>query len=113
MGTEIQTLVVYDIEKDRIRNRISETCKDYGLERIQMSAFLGKLDRAMRRELFARLVDVLEATPGRILLVPICGPDFESRMEHVIQSEGGGDEKEEKTDGRPAGGEAVADGDGH
>ena len=28
---ELRTLVIYDIEDDRIRLKISETCLDYGL----------------------------------------------------------------------------------
>ena len=42
---ELRTLVIYDIENDKIRLRISETCLDYGLARIQYSAFLGSIDR--------------------------------------------------------------------
>lgn len=80
MSAEVQTLVVYDIEKDAVRNKISEACKDFGLERIQFSAFLGRLDRTMRKELFARLEGILGKSAGRILLIPICQADYESRM---------------------------------
>ena len=44
MMEELRTLVIYDIEDDRIRLKISETCLDYGLVRIQFSAFLGTLE---------------------------------------------------------------------
>ncbi len=52
---ELRTLVIYDIEDDKIRLKISETCLDYGLVRIQFSAFLGTLNRNKREELFLRL----------------------------------------------------------
>ena len=31
---ELCTLVIYDIEDDRARLRVSEACKDFGLERL-------------------------------------------------------------------------------
>jgi CRISPR-associated protein Cas2 len=64
---ELRTLVIYDIEDDRIRLRISETCLDYGLVRIQFSAFLGTLNRNKREELFLKLSSLLDDNPGKIL----------------------------------------------
>jgi CRISPR-associated protein Cas2 len=72
---ELRTLVIYDIENDKIRLKISETCLDYGLNRIQYSAFLGTLNRNKREELFLRLCDVLGDDPGKIFLQPICSAD--------------------------------------
>lgn len=37
---EYTVYLFYDIENDGIRNKIAETCKDYGLERIQFSGFM-------------------------------------------------------------------------
>ncbi len=48
-------ILIYDIEDDRLRTRASEICLDYGLERIQFSAFFGKLNRNRRQELALRL----------------------------------------------------------
>ncbi|MFZ5591101.1 MAG: CRISPR-associated endonuclease Cas2 [Bacillota bacterium] len=39
----MKTFVIYDIEEDRVRNKILEACKDYGLEHVQYSAFFGEL----------------------------------------------------------------------
>ena len=44
------TLVIYDITDDNLRNRVSEVCKDFGLMRIQKSAFLGPQVSSRRRE---------------------------------------------------------------
>ena len=68
-------MVIYDIESDRIRLRISETCLDYGLTRIQYSAFMGMLNKNKREELFLKLCAVLGAEAGKILLQPICQKD--------------------------------------
>lgn len=78
-GQELLTFVVYDIESDRIRNRIANACKDYGLKRIQYSAFCGSLDASRRKELFARLSDTLGRRPGKILVLPVCEKDAEAR----------------------------------
>jgi CRISPR-associated protein Cas2 len=76
---ENTTLVIYDCESDRIRTKISETCLDYGLMRIQFSAFIGKLSRSMREELFLKLCSHLNESPARILLQPICDGDVAAR----------------------------------
>jgi CRISPR-associated protein Cas2 len=73
---ELRTLVIYDIENDRIRLKVSDACLDYGLERIQYSAFLGTLNRNKREELFLRLTAILDDNVGKILLQPICQKDM-------------------------------------
>jgi hypothetical protein len=39
----MQSLLIYDIPDDRARQKVADACLDYGLERIQYSAFLGEL----------------------------------------------------------------------
>ena len=82
---EYGTVVLYDIPDDRTRTRISEACLDYGLERIQFSAFQGKLSRNKREELFLRLQTILEDKPGKILVQPVCEKDLKAarRVEHA------------------------------
>jgi len=55
VGGKLKTLVIYDIEEDRIRNKILEACKDYGLDHIQYSAFMGDLNHNRREELYKEL----------------------------------------------------------
>ena len=71
-------VVIYDIQDDRTRLRISEACLDYGLERIQYSAFAGRLTRNKREELFLRLQATLEEKPGKILVQPVCEKDLKA-----------------------------------
>ncbi|MGE4092835.1 MAG: CRISPR-associated endonuclease Cas2 [Candidatus Binatia bacterium] len=73
---EYGTVVLYDIPDDRTRLRIAEACLDYGLARIQFSAFQGKLSRNKREELFLRLQTLLEEKPGKILVQPVCEKDL-------------------------------------
>ena len=77
------TFVVYDIEDDRVRTRVANMCKDYGLERFQYSAFSGTLDATRRGELFIRLADALGRDVGRILVLPVCEKDAQARREIV------------------------------
>jgi CRISPR-associated protein Cas2 len=48
-------LLIYDIGHDGTRNKVADVCLDYGLARIQYSAFLGHLTAAHRRELLLKI----------------------------------------------------------
>ena len=87
---EQHVVVFYDIQLDRLRTRISETCLDYGLERVQYSAFCGKLTRNKREELFLRLTSILEDKPGKILMQPVCEKDLKSARS--VENEGSAEE---------------------
>lgn len=82
---ELRTLVMYDIEDDRVRYKVSEACLDFGLERIQFSVFRGKLNRNKREELLMRLTNILGQEPGKILIQPMCEDDFRSALELARQ----------------------------
>lgn len=79
---ELRTLVIYDIVDDRIRIRIADTCLDFGMVRIQYSAFAGSLNRNKRQELFLKLCDKLGDDFGKILLQPICSSDVGQMLLH-------------------------------
>lgn len=69
-------VLIYDIEDDRLRTRTSEICLNYGLERIQFSAFFGKLNRNRRQELALRIQRELESRSARVYIYPICEDDL-------------------------------------
>src|SRR5262249_31781454 len=73
---EVSLVLIYDIEDDRLRSRAADTCFDYGLERIQFSAFFGKLNRNRRQELALRLQRDLGNESGRIRIIPVCEQDL-------------------------------------
>ncbi len=77
----MQTLVIYDIPDDRKRLQISERCKDWGLTRIQYSAFIGDLNHNRRDELFQKLRRTLGREEGNIRLYPICDKDLKLMKE--------------------------------
>ncbi len=74
------TLVVYDISNDRTRAKIADICLDYGLERIQYSAFAGDLTRTHAEELMLKARKKLGKQPGTIWLVPVCEKDWQNRL---------------------------------
>lgn len=74
-------LLLYDITNDRIRSKVACTCEDYGLDRIQYSAFYGRLTRNLQGELMLKLHHLLGSEQGCIQLIPISTDDWEKRME--------------------------------
>ncbi|MGQ9513366.1 CRISPR-associated endonuclease Cas2 [Thermodesulfitimonas sp.] len=83
----MKTLVVYDIPDDRIRAKVFETCKDYGLTHIQYSTFFGPLNQNRRQELYQRLRRVLGKNEGKIIICPICDKDLTLMLEIAVPEE--------------------------
>lgn len=75
----MQTYVVYDIVEDKVRKKVADVCLDYGLARIQYSAFCGDLSRDRREALAKRLAQRLGQQEGKIEIVPVCDKDFAQR----------------------------------
>ncbi len=88
----MRCLIIYDIPNDRLRNKVADICLDYGLDRIQFSAFLGKLSRNHQEELMLKVDMRMEDNPGNIQLIPICAKDWAERMSYEVEAE----EEEEK-----------------
>lgn len=64
-------LLIYDISHDGTRNKVADVCLDYGLERIQYSAFLGQLTSAHQRELLLKIRRRLGNHGANIQLFPL------------------------------------------
>lgn len=84
----MQTLVIFDIPDDKIRNRVGEACKDYGLKRIQYSAFLGNINYNRRDELYQRLRRTLGKEEGNIQIYPFCEKDMRLKSEIINPKKG-------------------------
>lgn len=76
----MKCLLIYDIPSDRIRTKIADFCLDFGLDRIQYSAFSGDLSTNHQEELMLKLERKLGGEPGRIELFPICRADWKARI---------------------------------
>lgn len=92
----MRILLIYDIQEDRRRTKIADTCLDYGLDRIQYSAFLGHLSRTHQEELMLKIEAILGGTPGKIHLYDIDDRAWNRRI--IIETV----DEMEVHDGQPA-----------
>ncbi len=73
-------LLLYDIPHDGTRTKIADACLDYGLDRIQYSAFVGNISRNLQEELVLKIRKLLGKRDGRVLLLPICRKDWKGQV---------------------------------
>jgi CRISPR-associated protein Cas2 len=85
----VVTLFVYDISNDRIRTKVSEICLDYGLKRIQNSAFLGDISVNRQEELWLKCRRRLGKAAGNLQLFCLTPQDLARSRKYVQQSAGG------------------------
>ena len=78
---------MYDITNDRVRGKVADFCLDYGLDRIQYSAFLGDLRRNRQEELMLRIEDRVGEHAAKVQLYPICDKDWRARLEIIQEGE--------------------------
>jgi CRISPR-associated protein Cas2 len=86
----MKCLVVYDIPDDRVRSKVADFCMDYGLDRVQYSAFLGDLARTHQEEMILKMGQKLGDREGKIQLFVICEKDWRQRLE-IVQEKDEGD----------------------
>jgi CRISPR-associated protein Cas2 len=79
----MRCFLVYDIPHDGKRSKIADVCLDYGLDRVQFSAFIGELRATHRDELMLKVKKILGKQPGKVLLFAINAADWEARHEIV------------------------------
>jgi CRISPR-associated protein Cas2 len=79
-------LLVYDIPDDRVRGKIADFCLDYGLDRIQYSAFVGQLNRTHQEELMLKVKKKLGKKAGKIQLFSMCATDWAQRLELIQEA---------------------------
>jgi CRISPR-associated protein Cas2 len=68
--------IVYDIVEDGVRNRVAKQCKKFGLQRVQKSVFLGKLENNRFDELGEICRDLIDEDTDSVYLFPFCQEDF-------------------------------------
>lgn len=68
--------VIYDISADKKRNKVAKYCKEYGLYRVQKSAFLGDLNQNQFDEIMLKCKDTVDENTDAVYLFPMCESDF-------------------------------------
>ncbi len=82
-------LLIYDITDDRARTKVADLCLDYGLQRIQYSAFLGNLPRTLQEELLLKIGRVLRGKAADVRLIPLCERDLAQSKQLRFPTKGG------------------------
>jgi CRISPR-associated protein Cas2 len=68
--------IIYDIEKNKIRNKVASQCKGYGLIRVQKSVFLGTLNNNEIDEISLKCQELMDKKKDSIYIFPMCDDDF-------------------------------------
>ena len=75
----MKAVLIYDITSDKIRGKVADACLDYGLQRIQYSAFMGEISANHLEELLQRIKRLVGSDPARLEVFPICEKDLKLR----------------------------------
>jgi CRISPR-associated protein Cas2 len=70
------TWVVYDISEDKVRTKVAKILKNYGLYRVQKSAFLGDLNRNRIDEIVLQCKELANEDKDSVYIFPMCADDF-------------------------------------
>lgn len=74
-------VVIYDISDDNLRALVAETLKDYGLQRIQYSGFMGDLRRDKLNSLLVDLRNLIKDLVENVQLFPMCDSCLRGKKE--------------------------------
>ncbi len=72
----VLTWIIYDIVKNKTRNKVAKACKEAGLIRVQKSVFLGRIESNRFDELSEICRDLINEEEDSVYLFPFCQEDF-------------------------------------
>jgi CRISPR-associated protein Cas2 len=75
-ANEQLTWVIYDISKNKSRNKIVKATEEAGLYRVQKSVFLGSVNRNALDEMVIRIKEWLDEETDSLYVFPMCEADF-------------------------------------
>lgn len=62
---------MYDIEKDKARNKVAKLCKQAGLYRVQYSVFIGTLENNDRDTLTLQIEELIDVEKDKAYIFPM------------------------------------------
>ncbi len=80
MAGKMPVLVIYDVSHDGTRTKVADLCLDYGLDRVQYSAFVGELSRTHQEELFLRIKRKVGQRAAKIHIVAVAADEWARRL---------------------------------
>jgi CRISPR-associated protein Cas2 len=72
--------VLYDIEKDKARNRAAKICQQAGLYRVQYSVFLGVLEKNQFDTLHLQLEELIDEEKDSIYMFPMSKDELQQTV---------------------------------
>ncbi len=63
--------ILYDIENDRARTKVSKYCQQAGLSRVQYSVFLGTIDHQRKDTLVLQIAEVIDDAKDKVYMLPM------------------------------------------
>lgn len=63
--------VLYDIKKDKPRNKVAKLCKQSGLYRVQKSVFLGTMDENEKDTLEVAVDELIDDSTDSVYIFPM------------------------------------------
>jgi CRISPR-associated protein Cas2 len=74
------TLVIYDIEDDKLRSDVAAFLKSKGLRRVQYSAFIGPLTDSQRMDVVAGLRRLIKGGRNNVQVYPLTQASYNMRI---------------------------------
>lgn len=71
--------VIYDISENKARSKTASFCKDFGLKRVQKSAFLGLVSKNEAEMLCEKVKEVIEEDDC-VFFIPACKDCFQNKI---------------------------------
>lgn len=68
--------VIYDITENKVRQKVSDRCKSYGLYRVQKSVFLGDLNTNERDSLGVECEELIDIDRDSVYIFPMDEQSF-------------------------------------
>ncbi len=75
----MKSVLIYDIDNDRVRGKVADACLDYGLARIQYSSFFGEISTNHLDELLMRIRKLVAKCQASVEIFPVCEKDLKLR----------------------------------
>lgn len=72
--------VIYDITENKVRSKVVSICKNYGLKRVQKSAFLGEITKNKIEMLAIEVSKIVNSLTDCVFVVPSCNTCFKEKI---------------------------------
>jgi CRISPR-associated protein Cas2 len=70
--------VLYDIENEKVRNKVAKLCKQAGLYRVQFSVFLGTIDVSRKDALTLQIKSLMDVNKDSVYIFPMTKSELQA-----------------------------------